>query len=510
MILQLTGFSFPNIVAILLLPIFIFPGFAGLKLRLYTARRTDSYGRLDTAVYSWTIGSVSIFLLYFAVFIETGDISLIPEFLIETVGKSNPNQEATTTLHLEKVALAYLVHVFLSCGIGLVYGVIAYNFLDDVRVINSSTNKEYMVNRIAPGRRIDVRTRSGEIIRGKTPQRHDNKDDEGLLLLSPQRLADNPGGDIIGEHEIGETIFIDADKISRISVIDDEEPENLDPEQTYEDPDRLQSFFSELVSGVTPNKPLSHLLSPPRFVLAITMKYLAAILVSFGLLQYIYGPVDLGVLTITFVLAIACGILSVTAFIHAIFSEVVRSWVKIYLLVVSLVLFAHSIIYQGVYPRSLFFVVLLGSLIGGLIIGLVWVYATTWKRGFSGHATVFFTIGSLILTASVVTDTSSWFLTGGNAAIMWILSLITLFIAMIQGGPSRRQPWSEKLQSPLVILLTITYVIALISTPWMFMGYSILPLWNMMYPFIFGFMPIISGYIYDSQLKSEQVKDRYK
>jgi hypothetical protein len=472
LVLQLGGFSFPNVVAVLLLPVFILPGYAGLKIRQYVARRTDDYDRLDTVAYSWIISTLSVAILYAIVFLFTNDLTLIPDIVrVEPVTSSEPTQlppGSETGLRLERLAFGYACHFVLSSVIGALYGAFAYNFLDEVRITAGDSNRELLFDHIAPGKRVDVRTKSGELFRGKAGIKRDTADEAGILLRSPTRLVDNDAGEIVKKHPLGRYIYINAEEISRISITDQEDPENLDPEATYDKPDRLQSFITTLVGGLWPDKVVAALRTQPRqfgrstvatvgpfILIGVTLAVLEwRIMVPPGFSMNLSFTFLLAVLWIAFLLVTSAGFLSLSL-------EKVPPWQPT-------VGFTLSALYSGTwlfFSNSLIegYLGATAVLTAGLLIGSVGVYATTLKRARSGVYSVITLLG-IALVSDPVTVPKILSQAPVQQGILLIISTL-MFYEVIQGGPSRRISWAKKIQPPIIIGITAACALSLLHIP---------------------------------------------
>jgi len=514
MLLQVGGLSFPNVVAVLLLPVFIFPGLAGLKIRLYVSRRPDSYSRLDTAAYSWTISTVSVVFVYAAIASVQGDISLIPQFVLAESGTAISTSTETSGMPVDfdlvNLFLVYLAHVTLCCTLGALYGVVAFNFFDDVRFIGRATNREYMLNQVMPGRRVDVRTKAGELLRGKIPSRHRNEHDEGLLLLNPERMADDEWGHVVKQHDIGESMYISSEEISRISVIDDQNPDNVDPEQTVNNTDRVQSFVIGVCRGLYPANSLKSLRNVELGVsLYMLVPSLSLVLGTIGIYLTASSSGANGVLTIPYFGFLGGGVaIGLISFIFAsatafytdqFFSKRVCRAIGYFGLGILFFTLTGSWGLVGQqYDIWLLYFESLSSVVAGVMIGLLWTYATNWKRAFAGHAVFAFAMSS-IFTANAFFIGRPLFRLNLDVEWVWVMAVVWVLAAMVEGGPSRREPWSSKLQIPLAMITAVLLVVFILTVPWLTVNPDSPPRPLIVVPLVLSFVATVIGYLFVEQ-----------
>lgn len=240
-----------NLIPLVLLPIIIVPGVVGLKIRLHVSHRTDSYGRLDSTVYSWTLSSISICLLYVWIYLATGSVSIVPDFY---QANSISDLKVTTIVGL------YLFHFIQCLAIGAFIGAFAYNYIDPPRLSVRETKRDLIFKHIGRGSNVEIRTEDGDTIRGYVGKSFNRGKGEGVILSGPKRVY---GPEVDGEkytEDMGEYALIKELNIAHVSV----EGEGIEPEKTKDDPDKLQNLILGVKSEVFPSYSLQSLLSPPR------------------------------------------------------------------------------------------------------------------------------------------------------------------------------------------------------------------------------------------------------
>jgi len=469
-ILQTAGLTFPNIVAVLLLPIFIIPGIGGLKIRLYVARRSDNYGRLDSLVYSWSLSAISLLFLYVAVGVATNDFTLVPELL--RVEDSTTGSE--TGLRIPYLLGLYAAHFALCLILGAVSGSFAYNFIDDVNITERLSKRELMLNRIAPGKEVVVRLKSGELFQGRVGSKWDTGDDEDLLLLSPTQLIDKDGETWRKENR-GPYLYVDSAGVSRISLADSNHEENLDPESAIDDPDRLQSFIRSLTQELYPETTLRSILSPPR--ISITIGLLTGLVFSLlgGLLwtiSYGYDRYQFETTVVEFGSALI-GLIVIVVFQITIGRAMLRkdeARTILTLVVPASIIISPTLILVEPSMVNSFFHISPFIAVSGLLTGLLAIYVSYYyPRAKSPIAIVLLTISTISgLILELVHITPSKVLIFGNL-VLFAVSVVWLFYVAIYGGPSKRQIWAKRLRRPVKILFMIFLITVMTITPWLFL-----------------------------------------
>lgn len=494
------GISFPNIVAILLLPIFIIPGIAGLKVRLYVARRSDNYGRLDTVVYSWLLSAVSLLGIYLGVGYLTGDFTLVPSFL--DVPQSVQANE--TGLRIPFVLGLYAVHFCLCVVIGGVFGAFAYNFIDEVQITDRHSKRELMLNKIAPGKDVVLRTKSGELFKGRVGSKWDTEDGEDILLRSPSQLIDR-GGETWATEKRGPYLYMDSGEVSRISLADPTQSENLDPVAAIDKPDRLQAFIKSIGQELDPRFHLQSLEAPPRIAFAIAVLTTAAFCLFGGLLF----ATDVG------------GILQIQSTIGGQLPQAVGALVGLFGATLGLSAVMRSVLYgreaRGVYwialPAVPFLALVMAVLnpsiaysvffatpfnvVAGILTGFIALYVLFHYHRANSHLAITAFIISLAtvvalekLAKHVQPEISSGFMIWLAVTIIW------LFYVAIHGGPSKRQPWAKRIKRPLIVGLSSIVVVGLAVGPWWVLTEPARPTqWLVRsVPYFGGLMLALSGY----------------
>jgi hypothetical protein len=459
--LQVGGLQLPNVVAVLLLPVFIFPGFIGLRLRLYVARRSDEYTRLETAVYSWTISAISLILLYIIIFWLTGDATLVPEALRVSQQPSNTSE---TGLQLHRLLLGYALHIGLCAGVGIFVGTFAYNFTESIQVGKRDSNLALVLEHIAPGHEIELRTKDQELLRATVPTGYDDNDKEGVLLKNAERIIENENGPV-SKNDLGPRIFVNKNDISRISLVNGQSPENIDPAEIYEDPDRLQSFLRSLYDAfVTQPKSVLADRNELRSELTWDFALLSGLpivfsTIAFGFQQNLFAHLseELSVGGLLGMVAALVVFIVPAYFYCGSFQKKTSQIAGVgFVLFVSLAYCLFSTIspstsIPGVYN-------LLIAAYGGIAFGIISMYCNEFKRSRSGLAISFFSV-VVFLSGATSLQPGAAAIPPDALLLLSILSFGFIYYEMIAGGPSRPAPWGERARLPLTLIVSILVVV---------------------------------------------------
>ncbi|MCL9818317.1 DUF6338 family protein [Natronocalculus amylovorans] len=455
-----------SIAALVIVSLFIIPGFITLKVRHAVSRRYENYNKIDKVLYSYLFSLASLCILYLIVFLFSGSLDLILPQLFE-----NSERPALIELNLQYSLVYYLLLVFVGTIVGVAIGMFEYNLLLPLKQGERLPNNQLMIGHIANKRKALIHLKNGDLISGIISNRLIGDGYEDIIIRSPEQLLRNQDGIITTQKSLGDFLYLPVDEISYISAENQEwaNEDVFDVERLDRVQESIQGLFKETPNPFKNYQPLE-LLDPyqkggdwlerkydkippimPSLIITLLLFYLLPIITD---TTYVLTLLPFSVASVTWLLV--GGIIPMVLIIKYTFDKGENyNYYSFLILILAL-----GIGYFSFMQIPIEYAIKIGPV---LIISMIYIMIFTVSKkeynGRSGYVSVLFSCSvSLLMAAFFYMGAKSNF--SRISMFMFLLVMSATFYYSIRGKPSRRLS-PKTAFTPLYILLFSLFAVVM-------------------------------------------------
>jgi len=231
--------------SLLTIILLVVPGLVGLELYYRRTSKRSNLSRTQRIVYSTFISISSIVLLYLLtpIYFEWLDSTI--QLVTNKVNIATGDE--ISSISIPTFTVLYLVHIFLTLGLGLVVGIVDAKYLNPDRVLDRRPPWKYAFDE-AKSEEIEVVLNDGTMIRGQFNEAAWAKDEQELYIEDPEEI-EYEGEDLASDPvDIGRSVLLTESAISHILFV--EEDPGVDRETDSELENQVKETLDNLLRDV--------------------------------------------------------------------------------------------------------------------------------------------------------------------------------------------------------------------------------------------------------------------